>query len=123
MPLLISGSIAFDTIIQTAGILREQDLSPDKNLHVSLFAPTVQTVRGGTAANIAYSLALLGKHTHIIATVGDDADAYLAFLEGIHIDISLVKKIPHMHSLQCYIVHDATDGQINIFHPGAMDLS
>ena len=68
MSLLISGSIAFDTIIHTVQTLRTHDLDTEKNLHISLFAPVVQREYGGTAGNIAYSLALLGKESHIIAS-------------------------------------------------------
>jgi adenosine kinase len=71
MSILISGSIAFDTIIQTVG--RFSPHAGSEDLHLSLFAPTIRREYGGTAANIAYSLALLGRTPHVIATVGDDA--------------------------------------------------
>ncbi len=69
MSILISGSVAFDTIIQTVGNFRSQDTQKDNDLHLSLFSPQIRKEFGGTAANIAYSLALLGKNPHIIATV------------------------------------------------------
>jgi len=69
MSLLISGSVAFDTIIQTVGDFRSQDNLNNSELHLSLFSPNIRKEYGGTAANIAYSLTLLGKKPHIIATV------------------------------------------------------
>lgn len=68
MSILISGSVAFDTIIQTVGNFRKQDTN-SANLHLSLFSPQIRKEYGGTAANIAYTLALLGKHPHIIASI------------------------------------------------------
>jgi adenosine kinase len=69
MSLLISGSIAFDTIIQTVGTFRSQDNIAHPDLTLSLFAPQVRREYGGTAGNIAYSLALLGSDPHVIASV------------------------------------------------------
>lgn len=69
MSILISGSIAFDTIIQTLGDFRSQDNLVNSDLNLSLFAPTIRKEYGGTAGNIAYSLALLGKSSHVIASV------------------------------------------------------
>jgi adenosine kinase len=123
MPLLISGSIAFDTIIHTVQTLRKHDLDIEKNLHISLFAPVVQREYGGTAGNIAYSLALLWKKSHIIASVWADSDEYIERLNSLGIHTELIHKVLSELSLQAYIVHDESDGQINIFHPGAMNHS
>lgn len=68
MSILISGSVAFDTIIQTVG--KFQDFQAEtEDLHLSLFSPLIRREYGGTAANIAYSLAQIGKYSHIIASV------------------------------------------------------
>jgi adenosine kinase len=83
MSLLISGSIAFDTIIQTVGDFRSQDTQKIGDLHLSLFSPTIRKEYGGTAANIAYSLALLGKTPTIIGSVGEDANNYLIRLREL----------------------------------------
>ena len=73
MSLLISWSIAFDTIIQTVWEFRTQDNRANTHLHLSLFSPVIRKEYGGTAANIAYSLALLGKNSYMIGSVGEDA--------------------------------------------------
>ena len=123
MSILISGSIAFDTIIQTVSTFRAQDNTANTDLHLSLFAPIVRREYGGTAANIAYSLALLGKYPHIIATAGDDSREYLDRMREMGIKTELIQTIPTSPSLQSFIIHDDSHGQINIFHPWAMNMS
>ena len=83
MSILISGSIAFDTIIQTVGNFRAQDSAKEHDLHLSLFAPVIRREYGGTAANIAYSLALLGRESHLIASIGEDGRASLERLAAM----------------------------------------
>jgi adenosine kinase len=68
MSFLISGSIAFDTIIQIVGDFRSSD-SGAPSLSLSLFSPVIRREYGGTAGNIAYSLALLGASPSVIASV------------------------------------------------------
>jgi adenosine kinase len=123
MSLLISWSIAFDTIIQTVWNFRDNDIEQHSDLHLSLFAPIVRREYGWTAANIAFSLALLGKTPHIIATAGNDSSVYIEYLENLGIKTELIHTIPTLPSLQSIIVHDDAHGQINIFHPGAMNMS
>jgi len=123
MSILVSGSVAFDTIIHTTQTFRKHDLNTEKNLHISLFAPVVQREYGGTAWNIAYSLALLWKKPHIIASVWADSNEYIERLKSLGIHTEFIHKVLSELSLQAYIVHDESDGQINIFHPGAMNHS
>lgn len=123
MPLLISGSVAFDTIIQTVWDFRAQDNLKNPELHLSLFSPTIRKEYGGTAANIAYSLALLGKTPHIIATVGEDVEGYILRMQEMGISTELINMIPWNYCPQAYIVRDGGNGQINVFHPGAMSMS
>ncbi len=123
MSLLISWSVAFDTIIQTVGDFRAQDNTPTSDLHLSLFSPTIRKEYGGTAANIAYSLALLGETPHIIASIGEDGSDYLMRLRELGIQTELIQTIPGSYCPQAYIVRDGGNGQINVFHPGAMSTS
>ena len=123
MPLLISWSIAFDTIIQTVWEFRTQDNRANTHLHLSLFSPVIRKEYGGTAANIAYSLALLGKNSYMIGSVGEDAVEYLSRLRDMGINTELVQTIPWSYSAQAYILRDEEKGQINTFHPWAMSSS
>lgn len=123
MSLLISWSVAFDTIIQTVGDFRSQDNTPQSDLHLSLFSPTIRREYGGTAANIAYSLALLGESPHIIASIGEDGSDYLMRLRELGIQTELIQTVPGSYCPQAYIIRDGGSGQINVFHPGAMSAS
>jgi adenosine kinase len=117
MSILISGSIAFDTIIQTVGTFRSQDNQSNIDMTLSLFAPQVRREYGGTAGNIAYSLALLGSTPHVIASVGSDARDTLARMREMSIHTELIQTVPSILSAQAYIIRDGSSGQINTFHP------
>lgn len=123
MTILISGSIAFDTIIHTVGTFRENDLDTINAMNLALFAPRIEREHGGTGANIAYSLALLGEAPALIGTYGDDGDEYIAHLSRIGIDTRLTEKRVGTYSAQAFIMRDGQNGQINAFHPGAMSDS
>ncbi len=123
MSILISGSVAFDTIIQNVGSFRELDTQENIDMHLSLFSPTIRRENGGTAANIAYSLALLWKHPHIIASIGEDGKDSLIRLQEMWVHTELVQVVPWSYCPQAYILRDEWNGQINTFHAGAMSLS
>lgn len=106
MSILISGSVAFDTIIQTVGSFRAQDNITNPDLHLSLFSPQVRRENGGTAANIAYSLALLGTPSHIIASIGEDGRESLVRLNEMGINTELVNIVPGSYCPQAYILRD-----------------
>ncbi len=124
MSLLISGSIAFDTIIHTVGTFRENDTnSSHQDMHLSLFSPRIEKENGGTGANIAYSLALLGISPSLIGTYGEDGGEYIAHLSKIGIDTHLTERKNGIYSAQAFILRDGKNGQINTFYPGAMSDS
>ena len=76
---LISGSVAFDTIMVFDGHFKEHIL-PDRvhMLNVSFLTPRLKREAGGCAANIAYNLSLLGGEPAILAAVGEDGAALRA---------------------------------------------
>lgn len=124
MTILISGSVAFDTIITTVGTFKSQ-IIPEAldSFNMSLFAPALRREYGGTAGNIAYNLALLGKNPEIIASVGEDAYEYIERLGTLGIRTESIKVIPKTFSPQGYIIGDELNRQITAFHPGAMGTS
>ncbi|OZI62501.1 carbohydrate kinase family protein [Bordetella genomosp. 11] len=123
-PVLVCGSMAFDTIAVFEGRFKEHIL-PDRihSLSVSFLTPSMRKEFGGCSGNIAYNLKLLGGDPVPVATVGEDATGYLERLSGMGIDVSYVKVIPQTFTAQCFITTDLDDNQITAFHPGAMSYS
>ena len=123
-PVLICGSVAFDTIAVFEGRFKEHIL-PDRihALSVSFLVPRMRREFGGCAGNIAYNLKLLGGKPIPVATVGEDASDYLQRFEQLGIDISLLQSLPGTLTAQCFITTDLDDNQISAFHPGAMERS
>lgn len=119
---LISGSIAYDTIMVFDGYFKDHIL-PDRThmLSVSFLAPRLEREFGGTAANIAFNLSGLGGQAAVLATVGRDGDEYLERLRGFGVDTRAVRRLDERWTAQCFITTDLADNQINAFHPGAME--
>ena len=118
---LISGSIAYDTIMVFDGHFKDHIL-PDRvhMLNVSFLTLELKRVFGGCAANIAYNMKALGGEPVILGAVGRDGDDYLARLRGFGIDVSNVLRIEDSYTAQAFITTDLADNQITAFHPGAM---
>lgn len=118
---LISGSVAYDTIMVFDGHFKDQIL-PDRvhMLNVSFLTPRLKREFGGCAANIAYNLKGIGGTPVVLAAVGRDASDYLARLESLGIDTAHVRSLHEHYTAQAFITTDLSDNQINAFHPGAM---
>jgi adenosine kinase len=117
----VTGSVAFDTIMVFPGRFGEHIL-PDKThiLNVSFLVDRLERRRGGTAANIAYTLALLGEHPLLCGAVGDDFAQYGADLERSGVDLSAALLCDDVATASCFITTDLDDNQITAFYPGAM---
>ena len=119
--ILISGSVAYDTIMVFDGHFKDHIL-PDRvhMLNVAFLTPRLKREFGGCAANIAYTLRALGGEPVILATVGQDGREYLDRLTGLGIDTSQIQMLPDHYTAQAFITTDMADNQITAFHPGAM---
>ncbi|MCZ8393785.1 carbohydrate kinase family protein [Achromobacter xylosoxidans] len=123
-PVLVCGSMAFDTIAVFEGRFKEHILADRiQSLSVSFLVPSMRKEYGGCSGNIAYNMNLLGGKPVPVATVGEDAGEYLERLTGLGIDVSRVKVVPGTFTAQCFITTDLDDNQITAFHPGAMSFS
>ena len=120
--IIISGSLAYDRIMDFPGYF-SQHILPDK-IHVLNVCFQVNGVRekfGGTAGNIAYSLALMGENPLISASVGAyDYHRYFLWLEKNGISTEQIRIIEDEFTASAYITTDKADNQITGFHPGAM---
>lgn len=121
MRIAVSGSIAYDYIMVFPGRFRDHIL-PDKMhiLSVSFLVDSLKRLRGGTAANIAYNLALLGERPMLVGAVGEDFGEYRAWLDGRGVQTTTVRQISGEFTASCFINTDLQDNQITAFYPGAM---
>ncbi|MDH4094916.1 MAG: carbohydrate kinase family protein [Betaproteobacteria bacterium] len=122
MKTLITGSIAYDTIMVFPDRFRNH-LLPDQLhiLNVCFLTPEMRREFGGTAGNIAYNLKHLGGDPLIMASVGEDIEPYLYRLHRLGIDAQHLRKVPGQFTAQAFITTDLDDNQITAFHPGAMN--
>jgi adenosine kinase len=118
---LICGSVAYDTILQFQDRFKSHIL-PDKIhiLNVSFLVPDMRREFGGCAANIAYSLKLLGDRGVPMATAGHDFAPYAKRLVEQGIAVDHIQVVDGTFTAQAFITTDLDDNQITAFHPGAM---
>ena len=121
MRIYVSGSLAYDRIMDFSGIFSDHIL-PDKIhiLNVSFNVNGLTENFGGTAGNIAYSLGLLGEVPLIVASAGKDFDRYESWLKENGLPCSGIRIIAEEFTAGCYITTDLSDNQIASFNLGAM---
>jgi adenosine kinase len=124
MTVMISGSLAFDTVMVFDGRFKDHIL-PERIhiLSVAFVVPQLRRNFGGTAGNIAYNLQLLGVRSEVLATVGDDFDPYETWMRRNGLSLQYVRRVPDTYTAQAFITTDRDDNQITAFHPGAMQHS
>ncbi len=121
MNIVVTGSIAYDYLMTFPGRFVDH-LLPDQLDRVSLsfLVDEMHRQRGGVAANIAYSLALLGERPRLMGTVGQDFGEYRAWLESCGVDTSLTREEPDLFTASFFVNTDRDGNQIASFYTGAM---
>lgn len=121
LPLIITGSLAYDHIMTFPDKFQNHIL-PDKvhMLNVAFNIHTLNVDLGGTAGNIAYTLALLGEKPRIHATAGNDFVPYLMKLNQFELPTDDIKIFSDEKTAQAFVITDLADNQITAFHGGAM---
>lgn len=121
MRIFVSGSLAYDRIMDFPGKFADHIL-PEKIhiLNVCFMVDGLTEKFGGTAGNIAYSLALLGERPIILATAGRDFDRYASWLRRHNLPLEGILRIEEELTAGAYITTDKADNQITGFNPGAM---
>lgn len=121
MRLAVTGSIATDHLLTFDGRFVEQ-LLPDQlaSLSVVFLASDLQVRRGGTGANIAFGLGVLGQQPLLIGSVGKDAADYVTWLSDHGVDTSGVHVSETLASPRFTVTTDNDQNQIGAFYPGAM---
>jgi adenosine kinase len=117
---VVTGSIAIDRIMNFRGRYRDY-INPDKlnSLSISIFLDELHDTSGGVAANIAYSLALLGDEPVLLGSIGSDAVTYMKRLahDGVNIKHVHESKLP---TASFNVFTDSDQNQVGGFYPGAM---
>ena len=124
MDILITGSVAYDYLMTFPGIFKEQIL-PERleKISLSFLVDSMSRQRGGIAPNIAYTMALLGEHPRVMATVGEDFEEYRLWLEGKGVDTTHMQVVPGLYTASFFATTDRTNAQIATFYPGAMGVA
>lgn len=121
MSIVLTGSLAIDRIMNFPGVFKEHILFEKIHaLNVSFNITQYKEKRGGTAGNIAYTLALLGEQPTIVASVGSDFALYREYLHGIGLSTEHIEQDDALVTASAHIITDNEDNQITGFIMGAM---
>lgn len=124
MDILLTGSVAYDYLMTFPGHFKEYILTERlESISLSFLVDGMSKQRGGIAPNIAYTMALLGTHPRVMATVGEDFSDYRNWLDAQGIDTSLMEVIPGEFTGSFFATTDKVSAQIASFYPGAMARS
>jgi adenosine kinase len=122
MSTFITGSVAYDYIMDFPGYFKDH-IMPEKVhvLNLSFLVNSMKRNRGGVAANIAYTMALLGAPPALFASVGgNDWAPYEVEVQKLGIDTRFVEVVPDEFTATAYMTADLDNNQINCFYTGAM---
>lgn len=123
MSIHIMGSVAFDRILSYKGDINDLLLKDKFNtLSILMLIDRIEEKQGGTAANIAYNLAMLQEKAHIYTCVGYDfAASYEKKLQALQINLDGVQTLEKELTACCHAVADSKGNLINCFCPAAMN--
>ncbi len=121
MRILVSGSLAYDKIMEYPGRFGDH-IMPDKihAINLSFVAENLVEHFGGTAGNIAYGLALLGEKPSVLAAAGRDFQPYRDWLEKAGVNLDFARVISDKLTTLSNIMTDSADNQIAALCLGAM---
>jgi adenosine kinase len=124
MNIVLTGSVAYDYLMKFPGYFKEHIL-PEKleSISLSFLVESMVRLRGGIAPNIAYTLALLGEHPRVMATVGEDFEDYRLWLESKGVDTTEMQVVPGEFTASFFCNTDRSNAQIASFYPGAMSYA
>ena len=121
MEILVSGSLAIDRIMTYAGRFSDHIVAERiHQINLSFAVDGFHAYFGGTAGNIAYSLAMLGQRPRLIAAIGADYRDYFTRLAQHDIPTDDIRIVADEATASAFIVTDLDNNQITAFNPGAM---
>ncbi len=80
-------------------------------LSLSIFVDDLTHTRGGTAANVSYSLALLGEQPILLGSVGSDAQDYISSLGKLGVNTEYVHT-SHLPTPTFTVLTDSDNNQV-----------
>ena len=121
MSFVITGSVAYDYLMRYPGRFRDHIL-PDQldSISLSFLADSMRREQGGVAANVAYTMKLLGGDPIILATVGHDFGDYRRWLEQHGLRTDQIIEIEDELTATFFVSTDLDQNQIANFYTGAM---
>jgi adenosine kinase len=121
MTIVVTGSIAYDYLMSFPGRFTEHIL-PEKlqSISLSFLVDSMVRQRGGVAANIAYTMKLLGADPLILGTVGQDFGDYRRWLEDHGLRTDQIIEIADEFTASFFVSTDLDQNQIANFYTGAM---
>ena len=121
MRIAVAGSIATDHLFTFEGRFADSLLVEQlASISLSFLASDLQVRRGGTGANIAFGMGVLGHRPLLVGAVGSDAGDYLTWLQEHGVDTSTVRTSSEKATARFTCTTDLDHAQLATFYPGAM---
>lgn len=122
MQTLVTGAIAYDYLMRFPGSF-QQHFIPDElhNMSLSFLVDDMTKHWGGTAANIAFTLAKFGMRPQLMGAVGRDFGDYRRWLEGAGVDCRTVIQLDDVFTASFFANTDDENNQLAFFYGGAMN--
>jgi adenosine kinase len=121
MPILLSGSLAYDYIMAFPDTFK-QHILPDQihMLNVCFVVEELKKNYGGTAGNIAYTMHLLEESPILFSPIGSDGTEYIKYLKEKGVNTNYIQIIQEKLTASAHITTDKEDNQITAFYNGAL---
>lgn len=120
--LITTGSLAVDEItVLSHALIAEIRGNTHPHVSISLLIDDEQVTqyRGGTAGNIAYTMALLGERPILLAATSDQDESYLRRLAELGVQVTHTHR-SHLKVAKFSVITDRDNNQIATFMRGAM---
>ena len=118
--ILVTGSIAYDQLLAYDGSFLEAiDPHQLQTLSMAFVTPRFAKHHGGTGANCAWNLRLLGQSPVLVSTVGGDGAEYVSLLQKRGIAIDHIETLAQYATPTAILATDVAERHIIFFHPGA----
>lgn len=120
-PVVVTGSIATDHLMHFPGRFTDVLLADQLDrVSLSFLVDDLVVRRGGVAANICFTMGVLGANPMLVDAVGHDFTDYETWLSGHGVDTSQVLRCQDVATARFVCTTDESMNQIGSFYAGAM---